>query len=129
MPIPRCEPRPLRVGPGLRPGRWRCRRRTRTPSMLTATGGSRTSTAPALAHRTAYNIRLINLSLGMPALPSYKANPLDAAVEIAWMRGVAVVVAAGNGGPATGTVDSPGDDPYAITVGATDDQGTDRVAD
>jgi serine protease AprX len=83
----------------------------------------------ALAHRTVYNIRLINLSLGMPALPSYRANPLDAAVEIAWLRGVAVVAAAGNGGPNQGTVDAPGDDPYVITVGATDDSGTPRTSD
>jgi serine protease AprX len=82
-----------------------------------------------LAHRNQYNIRLINLSLGMPALPSYRANPLDAAVEIAWLRGVAVVAAAGNRGPAPGTVDAPGDDPYVITVGATDDNQTDTIGD
>jgi serine protease AprX len=35
-----------------------------------------------------------------------------------------VVVAAGNGGPASGSVDSPGIDPYVITVGSTDDQTT-----
>src|SRR4029453_2547201 len=82
-----------------------------------------------LDHRAQYNIRLINLSLGMPALPSYRANPLDAAVEIAWLRGVAVVAAAGNRGPPSGTVDAPGDDPYVITVGATDDNETDTPAD
>jgi len=83
----------------------------------------------AIAHRNQYNIRLINLSLGMTALPSYKLNPLDAAVEIAWMRGVAVVAAVGNGGPNSGTVVAPGDDPYVLTVGATDDRGTAGIND
>jgi serine protease AprX len=82
-----------------------------------------------LAHRTQYNIRLINLSLGMPARTSYWLDPLCAAAEIAWMRGVAVVAAAGNGGPNSGTVESPGTDPYIVTVGATDDAGTYPVDD
>jgi serine protease AprX len=82
-----------------------------------------------LAHRAAYNIRLINLSLGMPAQMSYRLDPLCAAAEIAWLRGVAVVVAAGNGGAGASTVTSPGIDPYVITVGATDDGGTPEVAD
>jgi len=45
-------------------------------------------------------------------------------VEIAWRRGLVVVAAAGNSGPARDTVVTPGIDPYAITVGATDDLGT-----
>ncbi len=49
---------------------------------------------------------------------------MSAAIEIAWRRGLVVVVAAGNGGPGRDTVASPGIDPYAITVGATDDNGT-----
>jgi subtilisin family serine protease len=82
-----------------------------------------------LAHRAQYNIRLINLSLGMQARTSYRLDPLCAAAEIAWLRGVAVVAAAGNGGPDSGSVDSPGTDPYVITVGATDDAGTFTVGD
>ena len=78
----------------------------------------------AIANRAAYNIRVINLSLGAPAPPSYRVDPLSAAVEIAWRRGLVVVTAAGNGGPQRDTVASPGIDPYAITVGATDDRGT-----
>jgi len=77
-----------------------------------------------LAHRTAYNIRVLNLSFGAPAATSYRTDPMSAAIEIAWRRGLVVVVAAGNGGPGRGTVASPGIDPYAITVGATDDKGT-----
>ncbi len=102
--------------------------------VLDKTGSGRISSVVrgiewVLGHRAQYNIRLINLSLGMPALPSYRTNPLDAAVEIAWLRGVAVVAAAGNSGPAPGTVDAPGDDPYVITVGATDDNGTSGTDD
>ena len=77
-----------------------------------------------LAHRTAYNIRVLNLSFGAPTPTSYRTDPMSAAIEIAWRRGLVVVVAAGNGGPGRDTVASPGIDPYAITVGATDDNGT-----
>ncbi len=77
-----------------------------------------------LAHRTVYNIRVINLSFGAPAKLPYRVDPMSAAVEIAWRRGLVVVAASGNGGPARDTVVTPGIDPYAITVGATDDRGT-----
>jgi subtilisin family serine protease len=82
-----------------------------------------------VANRAQYNIRVINLSLGAPPAPTYRVDLLAAAVEMAWKRGIVVVVAAGNDGPAGGTVQSPGIDPYAITVGATDDQGTLTLAD
>ncbi|TMH92149.1 MAG: hypothetical protein E6H47_03760, partial [Betaproteobacteria bacterium] len=77
-----------------------------------------------LAHRHDYNIRVINLSFGAPALLPYRLDPMSAAVEIAWRRGLVVVAASGNGGPQGGTVVTPGIDPYVITVGATDDRGT-----
>src|SRR6266513_1006328 len=77
-----------------------------------------------LAHRTAYNIRVINLSFGAPANLPYRVDPMSAAVEIAWRRGLVVVAASGNGGPQRDTVVTPGIDPYVITVGATDDRGT-----
>jgi serine protease AprX len=80
----------------------------------------------ALDHRAQYNIRVLNLSLGAPAPASYRLDPLSAAVEMAWLRGVVVVAAAGNTG---GAPDSPGADPYVITVGATDDRGTTGVGD
>ncbi|MCZ7574813.1 MAG: S8 family peptidase [Ardenticatenaceae bacterium] len=82
-----------------------------------------------LAHRAQYNIRIINLSFGAPARRSYRLDPLTAAIEIAWKRGVVVVVAAGNGGPNEGSVETPGIDPFAITAGATDDHGTLPVTD
>ena len=77
-----------------------------------------------LANRATYNIRVINLSFGAPATTSYRTDPMATAIEIAWRRGLVVVAAAGNTGPSANTVVTPGTDPYAITVGATDDQGT-----
>jgi serine protease AprX len=82
------------------------------------------------AHR--YNIRVVNLSLEETVPSSYQTNLLDLAVERLWAAGVVVVAAAGNSG--AGTVDfAPGNDPLAITVGASDSADTvaaldDRVA-
>ena len=50
---------------------------------------------------------------------SYKTDPLDAAVESAWFKGIVVVAAAGNRGSTANAVSyAPGNDPYVITVGA-----------
>src|SRR5207237_7511789 len=78
----------------------------------------------APAQRAVYNIRAINLSFCAPAHLSYRLDPMSAAVEIAWRRGLVVVAASGNGGPARDSVVTPGIAPYVITVGATDDRGT-----
>ena len=49
-------------------------------------------------------------------------DPIDAAVEFAWHSGIVVVVAAGNRGDAADAVQyPPGNDPYVISVGATDE--------
>jgi serine protease AprX len=82
-----------------------------------------------IAHKTTYAIRVINLSLGAPVTASYRTDPMAAAVEIAWQRGLVVVAASGNSGPARDSVASPGADPYVITVGASDDAGTVTRAD
>jgi subtilisin family serine protease len=97
--------------------------------VLSSTGSGRISSVVrgiewVVAHRDAYNIRVMNLSLGGPVTVSHRTDPLSAAVEIAWRRGMVVVAASGNTGPARDTVVTPGIDPYAITVGATDDAGT-----
>jgi serine protease AprX len=79
----------------------------------------------AIAHKRDYNIRVINLSLDAATPQSYKVDPLDAAVEAAWMHGIVVVAAAGNRGDVPGAVQfAPANDPYVITVGATDENGT-----
>jgi serine protease AprX len=64
------------------------------------------------------NIRVLNLSLGMPGVTTSQGDPLSAAVERAWKAGIVVVAAAGNRGTTAGGVDSPAVDPYVIAVGA-----------
>jgi serine protease AprX len=78
-------------------------------------------------NRTQYNIRVVNLSLNATEAQSYHTSPLAAACEMLWFHGVVVVVSAGN----TGTADlyAPANDPFVITVGATDDRGTPELND
>ena len=84
----------------------------------------------AVDHKAEYNIRVLNLSLESTATESYKTDPLDAAVEAAWFKGIFVVVAAGNRGPGGDAVHhAPGNDPYVVTVGAVDDNGTKEISD
>jgi serine protease AprX len=85
----------------------------------------------AVALKQRYNIRVINLSLGRPVYESYALDPLCQAVEAAWKAGIVVVAAAGNDGRDNsvgtngyGTIESPGNDPYVITVGAMKAMGT-----
>ncbi len=77
----------------------------------------------AVDHRSTYGIQIVNLSLGFQPTKSTVNNPVDQAVEAVWNAGIAVVTSAGNAGPFNGTIESPGDDPLAITVGALDDLG------
>jgi serine protease AprX len=79
----------------------------------------------AVDHQTDYNIRVVNLSLESTTPESYRTDPLDAAVESAYFHGILVVAAAGNRGTAADAGDyAPGNDPFAISVGAVDDRGT-----
>lgn len=79
----------------------------------------------AIEHQSEYDIRVVNLSLDAATPQSYKTDPLDAAVEAAWMHGIVVVAAAGNRGDTPGAVQyAPANDPYAITVGAVDENGS-----
>ena len=69
--------------------------------------------------KLAYNVRVINLSLGRPIYESCTLDPLCEAAEAAWNSGIVVVAAAGNlGRNGYATVLSPGNSPHAITVGA-----------
>jgi serine protease AprX len=113
--------------------------------VLDASGAGKTSDVIqalefAVANKAAFNIRVINLSLGHPIYESARTDPLVQAVETAVRAGIVMVVAAGNCGmnPATGLpgyggITSPGNAPSAITVGAATNGGTlertdDRVA-
>jgi serine protease AprX len=74
-----------------------------------------------------YNIRVVNLSLNATVAESYHTSPLDAAVEILWFNKITVVVSAGNRGAAG--LYPPANDPFVITVGATDDKSTPGTSD
>jgi len=82
-----------------------------------------------LQNRVAYGIKVLNLSFGAPQSSSYQQDLLAAVVESAWFAGVTVVAAAGNGGPLPGTVATPGADPFILTIGSLDDQGTAGTGD
>ena len=83
-----------------------------------------------VANRARYNIRVINLSLGHPVTEACATDPLCEAVNQAVQAGIVVVVAAGNAGQTPdgrailGGISSPGNSPYAITVGALNTWGT-----
>ena len=80
-----------------------------------------------LENKAKYNIRVVNLSLNSSVAESYHTSPLDAAVEILWFNRIVVVASAGNQG--SGAIYPPANDPFIITVGATDDKGTSSLAD
>jgi serine protease AprX len=76
-----------------------------------------------LANKTKYNIKVANFSLHAVNKASVLFDPLDQAVEKLWLNGVVVVAASGNYGTAgtpSGVNFAPGNDPFVITVGATD---------
>src|SRR5207253_1184897 len=79
-------------------------------------------------HAKANNIRVVNLSLAETTSSSYKTRALDQAVEAIWKLGIVVVVSAGNGGP-NSMYYAPGNDPFVITVGASDPNDTIASAD
>ena len=77
----------------------------------------------AISFKQQYGISVLNLSLGARPTADPSRDPLDVAAERAWQAGIAVVAAAGNGGPGSQTITAPGDDPMVITAGAADDHG------
>ena len=84
----------------------------------------------AIEHRREWNIKIINVSLGHPVMESERDDPLCQAVRRATDAGILVTVAAGNAGktlegtPIVGGIFSPGNSPYALTVGAINTQQT-----
>ena len=81
-------------------------------------------------HRDELGIGVVNLSMSSDTPGSYTDDPINAAVEFVWHSGIVVVVAAGNRGTAADAVQyPPGNDPYVISVGATDELGTPDPSD
>lgn len=80
-----------------------------------------------LQNKSTYNIRVVNISFNSTVDESYHTSPLDAAVEILWFNNIVVVVSAGN--KANGVIYPPANDPFVITVGATDDKGSSSLND
>jgi serine protease AprX len=97
-------------------------------------GMARTSDVIAAAewifqNRTQYNIRVANFSLHSSTASNFTKDPLNRAVEKLWFSNVVVVAASGNyglpDGP-SGVPFAPGNDPFVITVGAIDLEGSTR---
>ncbi len=78
----------------------------------------------AIENRRAWNIKVINVSLGHPVMESELDDPLCQAVQRATDAGILVTVAAGNAGkladgtPVIRRIGSPGNSRAALTVGA-----------
>jgi len=84
-----------------------------------------------LANKAAYNIRVANFSLNTGG-DRIQYDALDKAVERLWLNGVTVVVAAGNyavNGAPSNVGFAPANDPFVITVGASDVHGTTSSSD
>ena len=84
----------------------------------------------AVTNKDAFNIRVMNLSLGAGIHESYNTDPLTLAAKRAVDAGIVVVAAAGNlgkaanGQPQYGAIMAPGNAPWVITVGASSTNGT-----
>jgi serine protease AprX len=83
-----------------------------------------------LANHAAYNIRVVNLSVGAAIHESYWTDPLTLAAKRLVDAGVVVVAASGNFGsnslglPQYGGISAPGNAPWVLTVGASSTNGT-----
>ncbi|HMF94868.1 MAG TPA: S8 family peptidase, partial [Vicinamibacterales bacterium] len=78
----------------------------------------------------AYNIRVVNMSVGAGVYESYWTDPLTLATKKLTDRGIVVVAAAGNLGKngdghlQYGGITAPGNAPWVLTVGASTTNGT-----
>ncbi|HJZ77304.1 MAG TPA: S8 family peptidase [Vicinamibacterales bacterium] len=88
-----------------------------------------------LANHDAYNIRVVNLSVGAAIHESAWTDPLTLAAKRVVDAGVTVVAAAGNFGknsaglPQYGGINAPGNAPWVLTVGASSTQGSSQRTD
>jgi serine protease AprX len=77
-------------------------------------------------HKAESNIKVANFSLVGSTPSTVQYDPLDRALERLWLSGIVVVTAAGNYGNGTAgdVAFAPANDPFVITVGASDVAGT-----
>jgi serine protease AprX len=80
-------------------------------------------------NRDGLNIRVLNIAYGTDGIQDYRLDPLTYAAEVAWRKGIVVVVSAGNRGFGNAQLNNPAYDPYVIAVGASDTKGTYPVRD
>lgn len=74
-----------------------------------------------LENQEKYNIRVVNISMGMGDHVNEEGKRyIMGAVELLWDMGIVVVAAAGNLGPADGSITIPGLNEKIITVGSYD---------
>ena len=103
--------------------------------VLDASGRGRISDVIAalgyvVANRSAFNIRVANLSIAAGVYESYNDDPLTLAAREAVSAGIVVVAAAGNYGRGPdgrslyGGIAAPGNAPWVLTVGASSHMGT-----
>jgi serine protease AprX len=74
-------------------------------------------------NHVALNIKVVNMSVGVPAYSDYTRDPIVAAAQRLWYAEVTVVASAGNIGPGL-NLTSPAIDPTIIAVGAVDTKAT-----
>jgi serine protease AprX len=83
-------------------------------------------------HKDEYNIRVVNLSIQSTVEGYYGESALNLAAEILWFNGVVVVASAGNewSGEYINTIKAaPANDPFIITVGASNEMGSSDRSD
>ncbi len=85
-----------------------------------------------LENKDVYNIRVVNLSVNSTAEQSYHNSAMNAAAEILWFNGIVVVASAGNtevGSSLDSINTAPANDPFIITVGASNENQTPQTGD
>jgi serine protease AprX len=83
-------------------------------------------------NKAQYGIKVVNISVIASQNSTFMFDPLDKAVEKLWLNGLTVVTSAGNfanDGAQSGEPFAPANDPFVITVGASDTNNTADTSD
>src|SRR5687768_4524857 len=80
-------------------------------------------------NRDGLNVRVLALAFGTDGVQPYEIDPLAYAAEVAWRRGIVVVVSAGNQGATASSLTNPARDPFVLAVGASEPHGTFTTGD